>query len=42
MESRVWPEEMNGMAQELAALVKKYKFNDALAVAENLLRITGA
>ncbi len=42
MESLAWPEESRVMVGEVAALVRKYKFNDALIVAENLLRITGA
>jgi PAS domain S-box-containing protein len=37
-----WPAEAVRDVMELEMLVKKYKFSDALTVAENLLRITGA
>ena len=37
-----WPAEAIRDVMELEMLVKKYKFSDALTVAENLLRITGA
>ncbi|MBE1424450.1 PAS domain S-box-containing protein [Desulfomicrobium macestii] len=37
-----WPGEAVRDVMELETLVKKYNFSDALTVAENLLRITGA
>ncbi len=42
MATLAWPEEAIGLVDDLTTLVRKYRFNDALAVAENLLRITGA